>query len=238
MAEWKEKYPVCPPSYYEEVPVNPYVFVKSLSQQLPERETIFVDTGCAIAWMMQGFEFKEGQRLFHDFNNTAMGYGLPASIGASIALGGKRVVCVTGDGSLQMNIQELITVLRHQLPIKIFLLNNHGHSMVQQTQEQWLGGNYFATSVEGGLAFPDFVAVAKAYGYPTFTITQNADLVQKIATVLDHEGPVFCNVELKPEHRVMPQVRFGRMLEDPDPLLDRPEFLRNMIVKPDPSSLQ
>jgi acetolactate synthase-1/2/3 large subunit len=130
--------------------------------------------------MMQGFEFKEGQRLFHDFNNTAMGYGLPASIGASIALGGKKVVCVTGDGSLQMNIQELITVLRHKLPIKIFLLNNHGHSMVQQTQEQWLGGKYVATSIDGGLAFPDFVAVAKAYGYPTITITQNAELPQKL----------------------------------------------------------
>ena len=212
--------------------------MKTLSQQLVEGETIFVDTGCAIAWMMQGFEFKEGQRLFHDFNNTAMGYGLPASIGASIALGGKRVVCVTGDGSLQMNIQELITVLRHKLPVKIFLLNNHGHSMVQQTQEQWLGGKFVATSVAGGLAFPDFVAVAKAYGYPTYTINQNDELAGKIAAVLAHDGPVFCNIEIKPEHRVIPQVRFGRMLEDPDPLLERPEFLQNMIVKPDPSSLQ
>lgn len=238
VTEWKEKYPACLGKYYEEIPVNPYVFVKSLSQQLVEEDVIFVDTGCSIAWMLQGFEFKEGQRLFHDFNNTAMGYGLPASIGASLALGNRKVVCVTGDGSLQMNIQELITVLRHKLPIKIFLLNNHGHSMVQQTQEQWLGGKHVATSIDGGLAFPDFVAVARAYGYSTITITQNAELPEKIAAALKTDGPVFCHVEIKSEHRVIPQVKFGRALEDMDPALDRREFLQNMIVKPDPASLQ
>src|SRR5205823_1180279 len=102
-------------------------------------DRIFVDTGCAIAWMMQGFAFKADQRLFHAFNNTPMGYALPASVGASIALSGSPVTCVSGDGSLQMNIQELATVVRHALPIKIFLLNNHGYSMIQQTQDQWLG---------------------------------------------------------------------------------------------------
>ena len=110
--------------------------------------------------------------------------------------------------------------------------------MVQQTQEQWLGGKYVATSIDGGLAFPDFVAVAKAYGYPTITITQNAELPQKIAAALNTDGPVFCNVEIKPEHRVIPQVKFGRSLEDMDPALDRREFLQTMIVKPDPASLQ
>lgn len=235
---WREKYTVCPPAFFEEEEVNPYVFVKALSRQLSAGETIFVDTGCAIAWMLQGFDFKEGQRLFHDFNNTAMGYALPASVGASLALGGKTVVCVTGDGSLQMNLQELITVLRHNLPIKIFLLNNHGHTMVQQTQEQWFGGKYVATSVEGGLAFPDFVAVAKAYGFPTFSIARNSELPGVIESALRHPGPVFCNIEVPARHRVSPQVRFGRMLEDGDPLLSRGEFLENMLVKPEPSSLK
>ena len=235
---WKQRYPVCPASFYKEVSVNPYVFVKELSRAIPEGATIFVDTGCAIAWMMQGFEFKEGQRLFHDFNNTAMGYALPASIGSSIALGGKPVICVTGDGSLQMNIQELITVLRHKLPIKIFLLNNHGHSMVQQTQEQWLGGKFYATSVEGGLAFPDFVKVAAAYGFPTSHAETNAELPAKIAEAWQANGPFFCNVEIPSDYRVVPQVRYGRALEDSEPLLDREEFLENMIVRPDPASLK
>lgn len=235
--DWKRRYPACLPAYYQERDVNPYVFVKTLSERLGSSATIMVDTGCAIAWMMQGFEFKEGQRLYHDFNNTAMGWALPAAIGASLALGKAEVVCVAGDGALQMNIQELVTVLRHDLPIKLFLLNNHGHSMVQQTQEQWLGAKYYATSVEGGLAFPDFAKVAEAYGFEVHTVSRNDELKETIGRVMSRPGPVFCNVEIKPEHRVIPQVRFGRMLEDSEPFLDRKEFLSNMIVPPHPSSL-
>lgn len=235
---WKQRYPVCKPEYNKERDVNPYLFVNALSKELAEGDIIFVDTGCALAWMMQAFEFKEGQRLFHDFNNTAMGYALPASIGASIALDGKQIICVTGDGSIQMNIQELATVLRHNLPVKIFLINNHGYSMIQQTQDQWLNCRYEASTVQGGLAFPDFVKVAKAYGYKTSTIKTNRGLKVRIREVLDYQGPIFCNVEIGPEHRVIPQVRFGRPLEDPEPFLDRKEFLKNMIVKPLEVSLE
>jgi acetolactate synthase-1/2/3 large subunit len=184
------------------------------------------------------FEFKKGQRVFHDFNNTAMGYGLPASIGASIGLDRRPVTCVSGDGSLQMNIQELATVVRHKLPIKIFLLNNHGFSMIQQTQDQWLGSRYEASTVEGGLAFPDFVKVAKAYGYKTRTIRSNRNMRKTIREVLDGDGPAFCNVEIRPEHRVIPQVKFGRPIEDSEPLLERKEFLETMIVKPAEASLK
>lgn len=238
IAEWKARYPVCLPAYYREKEVNPYVFVKTLSQESAEGDVIFVDTGCAVAWMMQGFEFKKDQRVFHDFNNTAMGYALPASIGASIGLDRRPVICVSGDGSLQMNIQELATVVRHKLPIKIFLLNNHGFSMIQQTQDQWLGSRYEASTVEGGLAFPDFVKVAKAYGYKTRTIRSNRTVRQVIREVLDSDGPVFCNVEIRPEHRVIPQVKFGRPIEDSEPLLARKEFFENMIVKPADASLK
>lgn len=237
IAAWKKRYPICPSEYYEQEEVNPYVFVKALSKESAEGDVIFVDTGCALAWMMQAFEFKANQRLFHDFNNTAMGYALPASIGACFALYGKPITCVTGDGSLQMNIQELATVVRHKLPIKIFLINNHGYSMIQQTQEQWLGSKYLASTVEGGLAFPDFVKVADAYGYKTVTIDGNRELHIRIREVLDSDGPVFCNVEIRQEHRVIPQTKFGRPIEDAEPLLDRREFLRNMIVKPVEESL-
>jgi acetolactate synthase-1/2/3 large subunit len=238
IADWKARYPVCPPAYAQEEGVNPYWLVRKLSEALQENELIVCDTGCALAWMMQGFDFKAGQRFFHAFNNTPMGYGLPGAIGASFAKPGTRVVCFTGDGSLQMNIQELVTVIHHRLPVKILLLNNHGHSMVQQTQEMWLGGKYYATSIEGGLAFPDFVAVARAYGFPADTLDRNADIPAKLAQALEAEGPYFLNIEIAAEHRVIPQVKFGRPNEDADPLLERKEFLANMIVAPLPVSLK
>jgi acetolactate synthase-1/2/3 large subunit len=235
---WKSRYPACLPGYAAEKEVNPYWMIKQLSKLLPEDEIIFSDTGCALAWMMQGFEFKKGQRFYHAFNNTPMGYGLPGAIGACFAKPGRRVICITGDGSLQMNIQELVTVIRHNLPVKILLINNHGHSMVQQTQEMWLQSHYYATSIEGGLAFPDFVAVARAYGFPAETLALNADIPARLDAALVADGPYFLNIEINSKHRVIPQVKFGRPNEDADPLLGREEFLENMIVKPLPVSLQ
>lgn len=238
ISAWRKRYPICPPEYYEQKEVNPYVFVKALSNESAEGDMIFLDTGCTLAWMMQAFEFKADQRMFHDFNNTAMGYALPASIGACFAHDRKQIICVTGDGALQMNIQELATVIRHQLPIKIFLINNHGYSMIQQTQDQWLDSRYLASTIEGGLAFPDALKVASAYSYKTVTITSNDEVQARIREALNSHGPVFCNVEINPEHRVIPQVKYGRPIEDAEPLLERKEFLENMIVKPIEASLK
>jgi len=235
--DWKSRYPACLPEYAKDKRVNPYWFVKQLSALLCEGEVIFSDTGFAVAWMMQGFEFKAGQRFFHAFNNTPMGYGLPGSIGACFAKPGKRVILVTGDGSLQMSIYELVTVIRHRLPVKILLFNNRGHGMVRQTQDMWLKGNHYATSIEGGLAFPDFTAVASAYGFPTETLTLNEDIIPKLTQILKDDGPSFLNIEIDPKHQLIPQVKFGRPNEDADPPLDRAEFLSNMIVKPLPVSL-
>lgn len=238
IAEWQAKYPICPPEYYKTAEVNPYVFVKALSKESAEGDVIFVDTGCGVAWMMQAFEFKENQRLFSAFNNTPMGYAIPASIGACFALDKMPITCVTGDGGLNVNIQELATILRHNLPIKIFLINNYGYSMIRQTQDQWFDSRYEASTVESGLALPDFVKVAKAYGYKTVTIAKNRELHERIREILDSEGPIFCNVEI-PEHLgIIPQAKFGRPIEDQEPFLDRKEFLENMIVKPLEASLQ
>jgi acetolactate synthase-1/2/3 large subunit len=165
-----------------------------------------------------------------------MGYSLPAAIGISFAKDRTPVTCIVGDGSLQMNIQELATMVRHNLPIRVFLVNNHGYSMVQQTQEQWLEGRYAATTIDGGLAFPDFVKVAEAYGIRTVTIDKNAHVHEKLAEVYAAGGPVFCNLEIAAEHRVIPQVKFGRPIEDGEPLLPRAEFFANMIVEPTPAS--
>lgn len=228
--EWKHSYPICLDDYYNEINVNPYVFAKELSAILNNNDTIFVDTGCSIAWMMQAFEFKSGQRLFHDFNNTAMGYALPASIGASVSSISKPVICIVGDGSLQMNIQELATVVHYKLPIKVILLNNHGYSMIQQTQDQWLDSKYIASSKDGGVPDPNYCEIAKAYKFKTFSIGRNKDIHEVLKEVSKTDGPVFCEVNLMPEHRVVPQVKYGRPIEDSTPLLNRIDFIQQMII--------
>lgn len=235
---WRGKYPICPPEYYQDEEVNPYVFTKALAAESAVGDVFFVDTGNALAWTMQAFEFRGEQRLFSAFNNTPMGYSLPASIGACFALGKKPVTCITGDGGLQINIQELATIAKHKLPIKIFLINNRGYSMLRQTQEQWFDARYEASTPESGLPTPDFVRIAEAYGIEACSITTNKEVNQRTRDTLDTAGPAFCNVEINPSYRLIPQVKFGRPIEDSEPLLDRKEFLENMIVKPMEVSLE
>ena len=205
--EWKTRYPICPPSYEQEQGVNPYVLIRDLSRQAREGEIVCTDTGCAVAWVSQAWKWKSGQRFIHAFNQTPMGYGLPAAIGAHYATG-KPVLLVTGDGSLMMSIGELATVAGNNLPIKIVMLDNKGHAMCRQTQREWMGATYPSTSIEGGLRFPDFRALAKAF---------KVDM-----TVYD----------IHPDHDVIPKTRFGRPNEDGHPLLPRDEFRAQMIIKP------
>ena len=238
VSSWIERYPVCPEGFEQQTPVNPYVFVRALADEAPVDEHIFAATGCAIAWIMQAFQFKLGQRLFHAFNNTPMGYALPAAIGGCLALGGKPVTCIEGDGSLMLNLQELATIKRHRLPVRLFVVNNSGYSMVKQTQDQWLGADYHATSYEGGLDFPDFSLVAQSFDIPAVRIEKNSDVEQVVAKVLESDGPILCDVVIPPEHHVVPQCRYGRPIEDAEPLLEREEFLENMIVEPMAVSLE
>jgi acetolactate synthase-1/2/3 large subunit len=236
VVQWKNKYPQLGPDGDLPGDINPYHLAKSISDLLDPEDIIVSETGCALAWMMQGFEFKRGQRFLHAFNFTPMGWGLPAAIGAALARPGKRIVLVAGDGSLQMNLQELVTVTKHNLPIKVLLFNNHGHGMVQQTQEMWLGSKYYATSPEGGLAFPDFEKVARAYGYPVFSACRNEEVGETLARAFAQPGYSFTNIEIAPDARVVPQVQFGRPNEDSSPLLERKEFLENMLIEPLPVS--
>lgn len=228
---WKTKYPIISKKYYYEKKINPYVFIKELSSQCKDDELIFADTGCSIAWIMQSFRFKKNQLLFHDFNNTAMGWALPAAIAGSLAKNKKkRVIAIIGDGSFQLNIQELATLIKLNLPIKIFLVNNFGHAMIRQTQDQWLKSKYFASSFEKGLPEVNFLNVVKSYGLNTTSCKYNADLRKIINKTINSKGAYFCNVEIDKKHGVIPQVKFGRPNEDPEPLLPRKEFLDNMIT--------
>ena len=229
--KWKKRYPIITKKYYKEKKINPYIFVKRLSTVCKKNDLICVDTGCAIAWMMQAFEFKKNQKLFHDFNNTAMGWALPGAIAASIALKKRKIIAVVGDGSFQLNIQELGTLVKHKLPIKIFLLNNFGQSMIKQTQEQWLNSKYFASSFEGGLPKINFLNIATEYGLKTFSCSLNKNLEKNIRKTIQSDGPALCEIKINTSHRVIPQVKFGYPNEDLEPLLPRKEFLQNMIIK-------
>jgi acetolactate synthase I/II/III large subunit len=235
---WQKSYPITWDAVRASGTINPYALMKAFAETLPDDEHIFIDTGCSIAWMMQGFPVRIGQRLYHDFNNTAMGWALPAAIGGTLGLEKRPVTCISGDGSLMMNLQELATIQRHRLPIRIFVLNNAGYSMVQQTQEQWLGGDYVGTSYEGGLAFPNFGLLAQAFSIPYLVLDHDADVKCVLKSAMQETGPVLINVHIPRTERVIPQAKFGYPIEDAEPLLPRREFLENMIVAPLPKSLE
>lgn len=234
--EWKRKYPMVLPEYYKEKGhVNPYVFFKTLSNMLSSNAVVITDDGGHLTWTMQAFEIIKGQRLFSAYGNSPMGYSFPAAIGASIALGNKEVVCIDGDGSLQINIQEFQTLAYHKLPVKIFLMNNHGYGIIKQFQELYLESRFEATGK--GYSCPDFLKIAKAYGIKTVSIKNHKELKKKIRQVLRHKGPVLCDVFVRSNQKLIPKLEFGRPIEDLSPLLPRQEFLQNMIVKPIGSSM-
>ncbi len=212
--------------------LNPSIFIKDLSLHSSANTKLFIDTGCSIAWMMQKFEVKKSQRLFHDFNNTAMGWALPASIGSYFADNKSNIISIIGDGSFMMSIQELATIKHHKIPLKIFIINNNGYSMIKQTQEQWLDAKYYASSFEGGISFPDYCSIAKAFNLDYFEINKSTNCSQEIFKIINSEKAALCNVIISSSARVVPQVKFGKPNEDMEPLLPRDVFLKNMIVKP------
>lgn len=226
IAGWKKKYPAIRPEWRREESINPYVYIDHLSEYLKPDDVIVSDTGCSLGWMMQAFKFR-GQRYIHAFNNTPMGYGLPAAIGAAFATG-KRIILVTGDGGLAVNITELATVARHDLPIKVILFNNRGHGMCRQTQRQWLKGEYPSTSFEGGLACPNYRAVAEAYGLQSFS-TEWADAARNFTEgFLANDQPGLLELDISEDQGIEGQVRFGKSLEDADPALPREELAHIM----------
>lgn len=239
--EWKNKYKICPEEYFKQKEkVNPYVFLEVLSKQSSSGDIIIADTGNNVAQVFQGYKIKSGQEIFSAFNNTPMGYSLPASIGAFLANSktGNNIICITGDGGIQMNIQELATIAKHKMPIKIFVFNNHGYGMIKQTQNDWLDSRYAASCEKHGIAIPDFVKIAKAYGIKAISISRNSGIEKKIREVLKSKQAVLCNLELRPDQKNIPMLKFGRPIEDQNPLLGRDEFISNMIVKPLPQCIK
>jgi len=231
---WKENYPICPDEYHaQEQWVNPYVFMESLATHSVKDAIVVTDCGSNLIWTMQAFTCSGLGRIVSAFNHSPMGYSLPASIGAALASPDQQVICITGDAGLQINIQELATIQRQSLNIKIFVMNNHCHGIIQGTQDNWLESRHHASDPKlGGLPDPDFMRISNAYDIPSVSISCHEELDATLDFTLKSDGPVLCNVDLLPASQIYPKLLFGRPIEDSSPLLPREEFYENMMVKP------
>jgi len=217
-------------------PLNPYHFMEELSAMLAEDDAVICGNASACIVPFQVMKIRKGQRLISNSGSASMGYDLPAAVGAAIARGGKRVICLAGDGSLQMNIQELQTVAYHRLPIKIFVLNNGGYLSIRSTQKNFFG-RLTGESAASGVTFPDFVKVACAYGIPGVRLDRVADL-PRVREVLAQPGPTLVDVVLDPEQEFEPRSRAKQLpdgkivsppLEDMYPFLGAEELAANTI---------
>ncbi len=220
---WKQRYLICPPEYYQNKnSVNPYVFIKHLSKTANEGDIFFTDTGANLCWVMQTFEFKKNQRIFSAWNNTPMGYALPASIGAFWGVK-KDIYCLIGDGGLMMCLQELATICRYNIPIKIFLFDNKGYTTVKQTIDFWLNSRYVAVDEESGLSFPDYQKLAESFHIPYVFIKDHSDL-SKIDNIYSMKGPCFCHLNIDEKQRIVPLLKYGSGIEDLFPKLPEDEI--------------
>jgi acetolactate synthase I/II/III large subunit len=241
--DWKQKYHVVLPEH-RSLPryVSTYLFGELLSNELDANEQVVLcSSGAAIEIFMLAFQAKEGQRAFLTGGLGAMGFGLPAAIGACLAGNGKKTICIDGDGGFQLNIQELATLARLRLPVKIFILNNQGYASIWTMQRNHFSGRLVGADASSGLALPDLIRVARAYGLETATIRNHKGLSGKIRRLIDTSAPLICDVMIDPEEIRMPCVStsvrpdgslYSKPLEDLWPFLEREEFRDNMIIEP------
>lgn len=240
---WKAKYPVVLPEYKQESKhVNMYVLVDSLSKLLTDDDIIVPDSaGSCSEITLQAFKVKLGQRVLNSPGLGSMGFGIPASIGACIASGRKRTVCLIGDGGLQHNIQELELLKRYRLPVKLFVSNNNAYALIRATQNRYFGGNLVACDPSSGLTLPDTIKIASAYGLKTFKLDSHDGIENKISEILNYDGPVVCEVMVNPDLLIQPKVSsevksdgkiVSKPMEDLWPFLEREEFEANMVIPP------
>jgi acetolactate synthase I/II/III large subunit len=245
--EWKTRYPVNDGlPFPTSGKIGHFHLTKVLSDELPENSLIVTgSSGLAIEFFYTGFQNKPGQRVFLTSGLGAMGYGLPAMIGAYMASDGKPFVGIEGDGSLMMNIQEMQTIASLKIPVRLFVFNNRGYASIRNTQRNYFDGRYVGTGPEARLGFPDFVEVAKAFGLDAMRIAGVSGLSDQIKTALAHPGPLLVDVQLEenealfPKSAALPQEDgsfLSMPLEDMSPLLSRDELRANMLVPLDPVS--
>lgn len=240
---WKQEYPVVLPRQWEEngKTANVYAFVRYLSSRLPKNSLTAVSNGACCVVGNQAYVIQKGSRMANNSAVASMGYGLPAAIGTCIGGGRKTTICLEGDGSVMMNLQELQTILTNKLPIKIFLINNNGYHSIRITQS-----NLFSEHSKVGigpesndLSFPEFEKIAKAFGYPYYSAHSNAEMKRVVDEVLQTEGPVFCEIFTDTKQVWEPKSSTKRLddgtlvsppLEDLAPFLPREELEQNMFI--------
>lgn len=240
---WKKNYPAVLPRQWEEngKTANVYAFVRYLSSQLPENSLTAVSNGACCVVGNQAYVIQKGSRMANNSAIASMGYGLPAAIGTCIGGGRRETICLEGDGSIMMNLQELQTIITNQLPIKIFLINNNGYHSIRITQTNLFGHR---TKVgigpeSGDLSFPEFKKIAEAFGYRYYSAHSNAEMKEVVDTVLKMEGPVFTEIFTDTDQVWEPKSSTKRLedgtlvsppLEDLAPFLSREELKRNMFI--------
>ena len=241
--EWKEKYPVVLPKHYaagDDAPANIYAAIKEISRRAEEGQITVVGNGSPCVVGGHAYEMKKGQRFISNSAIASMGYDLPAAIGACVADHTQDIILVTGDGSIQMNIQELQTIIHHKMPIKIFLINNGGYHSIRQTQKAHFHEPLVGVGVDSGdLSFPDMEKLSWAYGYPYVAAHHNSELGAAVEKTLKTEGPVICEIFVDTEQKFEPKAEAKMMpdgtmvsvpLEDLAPFLSDEEMDENMII--------
>jgi acetolactate synthase-1/2/3 large subunit len=233
------KYPVCLEEYWNNTEtVNPYCFVEELFTYLGDGETVVCADGTACVVTFQGMKVKDNQRIFHNSGCASMGYDLPAAIGACNANRSDRVICIAGDGSIMMNIQELQTISGNNLPIQIFILNNKGYHSIRQTQRNFFKDNIVGCGTDSGLSFPSFSKIAEAFDFQYFQIQNHQQLRLKMHQVLQSKSRFICEIMLDLDQHFCPKLTSkilsdGSMqtssLEDMWPFLDTEELKSNII---------
>ncbi|MCH5243440.1 MAG: thiamine pyrophosphate-binding protein [Lentimicrobiaceae bacterium] len=239
--ERKIKYPVVLPEFEKPGMVNPYYFVDALSRTLPKNAVVATANGSACVIGFQAVKVKQGQRWFWNSGCAAMGYDLPAAIGAALATPGSMHVCLGGEGSLMMNIQELSTAIANKINLKLVILNNGGYISIRQTQNNFFEGRHIGIDSDSGVVFPDFMKLAESFGFVPMRIERNEDVNKKIQEMCAIDKPMVCEVMLPHNYIFQPKTSSvrksdGKMvskpLEDLYPFLPREEFLQNMIINP------
>ena len=219
--------------------VNPYAFVSEMIEHLKEDDIVVTGNGSACVISFQTAVLKEGQRLYTNSGDASMGYDLPAAIGACIARGGKRIICLAGDGSIMMNLQELQTVVGYNLPVKIVVLNNDGYLSIKQTQHNYFSDNVFGTCPADGVTIPNFVNVAKAFGIDAYRVeTIDHWRSDDVQGALDHPGPALIEVMCDPAQVFAPKLVAKKLadgsmlapsLENMSPFLSDEEMAENTL---------
>ena len=233
---WKEKYPVCLSEYKDQKSVNSYYFIDVLSELCSEEDVIVTDMGMAFQSTHQAWKIKKGQRLLTNCGLAPMGWGLPAAVGAAVATG-RRVICITGEGGLMMNIQELATLMHHKLPVKIFVLCNGGYATIKQTQQLGFEGRLMGVNEDTGLSFPNLSQIAHAHGFYCNISLDNTNLRDELLDSIRYVGPTM-RLLLMDENQPQAPRSLNRRnpdgtmnptkLEDSYPFLSQDEIAENM----------